>query len=126
MQIVNVLGADNKATNQSEGDYVAKVQVATARCKLYKITVSVPTATGADVIVWLFDTAAGTDNSTGPDAIFTVPYGQTATLDFPDGSIFHAGLYVVAASNAPTDADEDTPTPIAANKALIKVDYRVL
>lgn len=118
-----VSGADRSATNVSGSNYVASLQVATGKCRVHKISVSMLAA--SDRVLWVFDTAAGSSSSAAPVAIIRAPASLDATRDWGlDGSVFGSGCYVVLATAAPTDATT-TPTAAASNAAIIKVDYRV-
>lgn len=125
---VRIGGADRSLTNVSGNNYVATLQVAAARSRLFKLTFSPLAGMAADVYAWIHDVAAGTTASAAPVAVRLIPNGQADTWDFSaDGSLFANGIFISLSTAAPTDATTTTAaTGSGSNKLIVKADYRVL
>lgn len=123
---VKVMGADRKVINKTGSNYVPALQVSTDRTKLYKITVFVPSTVGANRVLWLFDTAAGTPSTAAPDEVLVCPPGFTTTLEYSDGSLYQGGLYIVVATDEPANASAAPATVASNNEAIVKTSYRLV
>jgi hypothetical protein len=123
---VKIMGADQSITNVSGNNYVATLQVATQRTRLYKLTFSPLSGMAAAVYAWVFNTASGSGSSAAPVAVVPIAIGAIAILEFSaDASLFTSGVYVALSTVLPTDATT-TVTTSGSNKMIIKADYRTL
>lgn len=124
---IKIAGADTTGTNNDLSNWKQDYQVAAARCRLYKLSVS--NISTADIYLWLFDVAAGSTASAGPVHVRYVPAGVNDTWDFgPDGGLFNNGLYLIAVDTLPADVT-DTPadhTPPGDDVIILKADYRII
>ncbi len=122
---VRIQGGDTTANNTTGNNWVPTKQVTTVAGFLTKLVVFVPTAIGANCVIWVFDTAAGSASSADPAIVLVCPNGFTTTLDFGDyGKIFTTGIYFAVSTTEPADATT-TPTAAANNAAKVVMDYKV-
>jgi hypothetical protein len=124
LRTVQIAGGDQAGTNTNAGSWAAATQVAAVPLKLHKLVVFVPTAIGANRVIWLLDVAAGDNTAKDPIPLLCPP-GYTTTLDFGDGGLqFSNGLYIVVCTNEP--AGPTTAQVVgAANDARVEVNYRL-
>jgi hypothetical protein len=122
---IRIQGGDTTARNIAGGAWKVNYQFTTAPTFLTKLVVFVPSAIGGNRVLWLLDTAAGESNTPNPVAVLVCPNGFTTTLDFGDyGKIFTQGLFVIVATNEPTDPTT-TALVSADNDAMVTIDYKV-
>lgn len=130
---INLAGADTTTNNRSGDDYVAAVQLTTARTKVFSLVGMVRTAVGADRVFYLFDTAAGIALETPDETCTTDPkvppltvgYGLTGALDLGSGGmVFTNGVYLVVATDEVADA-VTAPSAASANDAIVTVALKV-
>ena len=121
---VKIAGADRAGTNTNGSTWAVATQFTAVPTNLCKLVVTVPTAIGANRVIWLLDAAAG-DATTKDPIPLICPAGYTTTLDFGDyGKLFVNGLYVVVCTNEPA-APTTAQVVASANDAKVSVDYRL-
>lgn len=128
MRNIGIAGPDVTSTNSDTANWATNKQLTTSKSKLYELVLNVPTAIGADRIIWFFDTASGTTGSA--DAVFWVRayYGVTTVLNL-NGKLFTNGIYYVVGKAEPDDAaakPTDGTGVGAADDCLVTADYRVI
>jgi hypothetical protein len=118
---VKIMGADQALSNASGANWLPTLQAATQRARLY--TISYNNLSIAAVNLWFFDSAAAT--TTNPVMVRRVAIGADGIFNFEaSGKLFNVGIYIIAATNLPTDAT--TAATAAANNAMIlSADVRI-
>jgi hypothetical protein len=123
---IRIQGGDTTKSNSNLGNqWDATKLFSDVPSFLTKLVVFVPSAVGANRVLWIFDVNATALASQDPAMVLICPNGFTTTLDFGDyGKIFKNGIVMIVATNEPTGPGV-TASAGSDNDALVTIDYKV-
>lgn len=123
LRAIKIKASDDYFSNSDGTHYKPTKQGTASQSFVSKINIYTKTGATQPLYLWVFDTASGSAASADPKHVRPLIAGVSDTWDFNSGgSLFKNGVYMVIATNEPTDPTT-TPTVAGDDQAIITGDY---